>query len=82
LTSLDNFLTIVDVYLIQGSSLIGFDALVTAHGGDSAALLDLAGIDPADVTASLRCATPSPRSKVPCYTVEGVPYYTPPGQPC
>lgn len=65
LTSVDHFLAIVDVYLVQGSSLIGFEALVTAHGDDPAALLDLAGIDPVDATASLRCATPSPTSKVP-----------------
>jgi len=27
-------------------------------------------------------ATPYVPGEVPCYTVEGVPYYTPPGQPC
>ncbi len=26
--------------------------------------------------------TPYVPGEVPCYTVEGVPYYTPPGQPC
>jgi hypothetical protein len=26
--------------------------------------------------------TPYVWGEVPCYTVEGVPYYTPPGQPC
>lgn len=27
-------------------------------------------------------AVPYVPGEVPCYTVEGVPYYTPPGQPC
>jgi len=27
-------------------------------------------------------AVPYVAGEVPCYTVEGVPYYTPPGQPC
>lgn len=27
-------------------------------------------------------ATPYVPGEIPCYTVEGVPYYTPPGQPC
>ena len=27
-------------------------------------------------------ATPYVWGEVPCYTVEGVPYYTPPGDPC
>jgi hypothetical protein len=26
--------------------------------------------------------TPYVPGEIPCYTVEGVPYYTPPGQPC
>jgi hypothetical protein len=26
--------------------------------------------------------TPYLPGEIPCYTVEGVPYYTPPGQPC
>jgi hypothetical protein len=26
--------------------------------------------------------TPYIPGEIPCYTVEGVPYYTPPGQPC
>lgn len=34
--------------LVRGSSLTGFAPLVSAHGGDSDALLALAGIDPAD----------------------------------
>ncbi|MDV3129143.1 AraC family transcriptional regulator [Mycobacterium sp. 21AC1] len=35
--------------LIRGSSLTGFSALVTAHGGDPAALLELVNIDPEDL---------------------------------
>src|SRR5690349_19115156 len=35
--------------LIRGSSLTGFSPLVTAHGGDPEALLELARIDPGDV---------------------------------
>lgn len=27
-------------------------------------------------------AVPYVPGEIPCYTVEGVPYYTPPGQPC
>ena len=38
----------MDMQLIQGSSLVGFDGLAAALGGDAAALLELAGIDPAD----------------------------------
>jgi AraC-like DNA-binding protein len=48
LTFLDIFLIVVDMQLIQGSSLLGFSGLVAAHGGDPAALLELAGIDPDD----------------------------------
>ena len=38
-----------------------------------------------DVAAGVAIAsavTPYVPGEVPCYTVEGVPYYTPPGQPC
>lgn len=49
LTFLDIFLTVVDMLLIRGSSLTGFSPLVTAHGGDPDALLELARIDPGDV---------------------------------
>lgn len=48
MTFLDIFLIVVDMQLIQGSCLLGFTGLVAAHGGDAAALLELAGIDPAD----------------------------------
>lgn len=48
LTLLDTFLTIVDMQLIRGSCLAGFDALTAAHGGDPHALLLMAGVDPAD----------------------------------
>ncbi|OBB20931.1 AraC family transcriptional regulator [Mycolicibacterium setense] len=34
--------------LVQGSSLVGFKELAAAHAGDPAALLEFAGIDPAD----------------------------------
>jgi hypothetical protein len=39
----------------------------------------------ADVAAGTAIAaahTPYVMGEVPCYTVEGVPYYTPPGDPC
>jgi len=49
LTFLDKFLTVVDMLLIRGSSLTGFLPLVIAHGGDPAALLKLANVDPDDV---------------------------------
>jgi AraC-like DNA-binding protein len=49
LTFLDIFLTVVDMLLVRGSSLTGFSPLVTAHGGDPAAVLELANIDPRDV---------------------------------
>jgi AraC-like DNA-binding protein len=48
LTFLDIFLTVMDMQLIQGSSLVGFKGLAAAHGGDPAALLEFAGINPAD----------------------------------
>lgn len=48
LTLPDSFLTILDMHLIRGSCLTGFDELTHECGGDPAALLALAGIDPAD----------------------------------
>ena len=33
-------------------------------------------------TAIAAADTPYVYGEVPCYTVEGVPYYTPPGDPC
>jgi hypothetical protein len=38
-----------------------------------------------DVAAGVAIAsadTPYVPGEIPCYTVEGVPYYTPPGDPC
>lgn len=38
-----------------------------------------------DVAAGVAIAsadTPYVPGEIPCYTVEGVPYFTPPGQPC
>src|SRR5689334_1437958 len=37
------------MHLIRGSSLTGFVALVTAHGGDPRAVLDLANLDHDDI---------------------------------
>ncbi|MBP2453316.1 AraC-like DNA-binding protein [Mycolicibacterium lutetiense] len=48
MTLLDIFLIVMDMQLVQGSSLVGFSGLAAAHGGDPAALLEFAGIDPAD----------------------------------
>lgn len=48
MTLLDTFLTILDMHLIRGSCLTGFDTLTAAHGGDAHALLASAGVDPAD----------------------------------
>lgn len=42
---------------------------------------DIAG-DVARGAAIASAATPYVPGEVPCYTVEGVPYYTPPGDPC
>ncbi|MCW2556889.1 MAG: hypothetical protein JWP55_853 [Mycobacterium sp.] len=36
----------------------------------------------ANGVAIASAATPYVAGEVPCYTVEGVPYYTPPGDPC
>ena len=33
-------------------------------------------------TAIAAAHVPYVPGEIPCYTVEGVPYYTPPGQPC
>ncbi len=49
MTYLDIFLTVMDMLLIRGSCLTGFSPLVTAHGGDPEAILELANIDPDDV---------------------------------
>ena len=38
--------------------------------------------DVATGVAIASAATPYVPNEVPCYTVEGVPYYTPPGDPC
>jgi hypothetical protein len=38
--------------------------------------------DVAAGAAIASAATPYVPGEVPCYTVEGVPYYTPPGDPC
>ena len=38
--------------------------------------------DVATGVAIASAANPYVPGEVPCYTVEGVPYYTPPGQPC
>jgi AraC-like DNA-binding protein len=48
LTFLDIILIVVDMQLVRGSSLVGFAGLTAALGGDPAALLELAGVDPAD----------------------------------
>lgn len=48
MTCVDIFLILMDMQLIQGSSLLGFEGLAAALGGDPAGLLELAGIDPAD----------------------------------
>ena len=45
----DKLLTVVDMQLIRGSSLTGFAPLVTAYGGDPAAVLDLANLEPDDI---------------------------------
>lgn len=42
-------MTVVDMLMIRGSSLTGLGALITAHGGDPDALLELANIDLDDV---------------------------------
>lgn len=42
---------------------------------------ELAG-DVATGAAIASAATPYVPGEVPCYTVEGMPYYTPPGDPC
>ncbi|MCU1699693.1 MAG: hypothetical protein JWR34_5756, partial [Mycobacterium sp.] len=36
----------------------------------------------ANGVAIASAANPYVVGEVPCYTVEGVPYYTPPGDPC
>lgn len=46
---MDNFLTLMDMLLVRGSSLTGFADLVCARGGNPEALLHLANIDPQDV---------------------------------
>jgi hypothetical protein len=59
------------------------DICAGAHGRHFAAggCTDIAG-DVATGAAIAAAHTPYVPGEVPCYTVEGVPYYTPPGQPC
>ena len=38
--------------------------------------------DVATGVAIASAVTPYVPNEIPCYTVEGVPYYTPPGDPC
>ena len=55
----------------------GADGRHFAAGGCTSIAGDVA------VGAAIAAAhTPYTWGEVPCYTVEGVPYYTPPGQPC
>jgi hypothetical protein len=59
------------------------DICADAHGRHAAVggCTNVAG----DVVAGVAiasAATPYVPGEVPCYTAEGVPYYTPPGQPC
>lgn len=49
LTFLDIFLTVMDMLLVRGSSLTGFLPFVSASGGDPAAVLELANLDPGDI---------------------------------
>jgi hypothetical protein len=55
----------------------GADGRHVAVGGCT----NVAG-DVATGVAIASAATPYIPGEVPCYTVEGVPYYTPPGDPC
>jgi hypothetical protein len=55
----------------------GVDGRHFAAGGCT----NVAG-DVATGAAIAAAHTPYVPGEVPCYTVEGVPYYTPPGQPC
>jgi hypothetical protein len=55
----------------------GADGRHFAAGGCTSIAGDVAG-----ATAIAAADHPYVFGEVPCYTVEGVPYYTPPGQPC
>ena len=59
------------------------DICAGAHGRHFAAggCTNIAG-DVAVGTAIAASHVPYVPGEVPCYTVEGVPYYTPPGDPC
>jgi hypothetical protein len=61
----------------------GADICAGAHGRHFAAggCTNVAG-DVAVGTAIAAAHVPYFPGEVPCYTVEGVPYYTPPGYPC
>jgi hypothetical protein len=61
----------------------GADICAGADGRHFAAggCTNVAG-DVATGAAIAAAHTPYVPGEVPCYTVEGVPYYTPPGQPC
>ena len=59
------------------------DVCAGAHGRHFAAggCTNVAG-DVATGVAIAHAMNPYVPGEVPCYTVEGVPYYTPPGDPC
>jgi hypothetical protein len=61
----------------QAEICAGADGRHFAAGGCT----NIAG-DVAAGAAIAAAHTPYVPGEVPCYTVEGVPYYTPPGQPC
>jgi hypothetical protein len=59
------------------AAVAGADGRHAAVGGCTNVVGDVAA-----GAAIASAATPYVPGEVPCYTVEGVPYYTPPGDPC
>jgi hypothetical protein len=68
---------------MAGTPVAGADICAGAGGRHFAAggCTNVAG-DVATGAAIAAAHVPYVPGEVPCYTVEGVPYYTPPGQPC
>ncbi|CDO05622.1 hypothetical protein BN977_00396 [Mycolicibacterium cosmeticum] len=77
------FATAAALFPLISAPAAGADVCAGADGRHFAAggCTDIAG-DVATGAAIAAAHVPYVPGEVPCYTVEGVPYFTPPGDPC
>ncbi|MDX1873617.1 hypothetical protein SBI67_15970 [Mycolicibacterium sp. 120266] len=75
--------TAAALFPLSSAPVAGADVCAGADGRHFAAggCTDIAG-DVATGAAIAAAHVPYVPGEVPCYTVEGVPYFTPPGDPC